>query len=153
MRDDLQIEISPPKNRWIKLRFSSGSQQFEQDIATSVFPFLEQLCDAVRVLHDGYIEEKIRLLIGAPEYDLCLQAAAGSTKAVLSVNFRPDYKRSALSPECPVFRFEGERQEIASPFIAALRRLRLRIGDANFEREYGTPFPAAAHARLMQRAQ
>jgi hypothetical protein len=72
----------------MKLRFSSASQQFEEDITTSVFPFLEQLCDAVRVLHDGYIDEKIRLLIGAPACDLCLQAAAGSSQAVLSLGGR-----------------------------------------------------------------
>jgi hypothetical protein len=137
----------------MKLRLSSDSQQFEQDITTSVFPFLEQLCDAVRVLHDGYIDEKIRLLIGAPEYDLCLQAAAESTQAALRLDFWPDHKRSALSPERSVFSFEGERQEIVSPFVAALRSLRLRISDANFEREYWAPFPAAAYARLMQRAQ
>jgi len=153
MRDDLKIEISPPKSRGIKLRFSSGSQQFEEDITTSVYPFLEQLCDAVRVLHDGYMDEKIRLLIGAPECDLCLRAAAGSSQAVLSLSFWPDHKRSALSPERSVFRFEGKRQEIVSPFVAALRSLRLRVSDANFEREYGAPFPAAAYARLMQRAQ
>jgi hypothetical protein len=154
MRDDLlQIEISPPKSRGMKLRFSSGSQQFEDDITTSVFPFLEQLCDALRVLHDGYIDEKIRLLIGAPECDLHLQAAARSSQAALSLIFWPDHKRCALSPERSVFRFEGERQEIVSPFIAALKSLRLRISDANFEREYGAPFPAAEYARLMQRAQ
>src|SRR5262245_34255214 len=81
MGDDLQVEISPPKSRGMKLRFSSGSQQFEQDFTTSVYPFLEQLCDAIRVLHYGFIDEKIRLLIGAPECDLCLQAAAGSSQA------------------------------------------------------------------------
>jgi len=66
MGDDLQVEISPPKSRGMKLRFSSGSQQFEEDFTTSVYPFLEQLCDAIRVLHDGFIDEKICLLIGAP---------------------------------------------------------------------------------------
>jgi len=137
----------------MKLRFSSGSQKFEEDITTSAFPFLEQLCGAVRVLHDGYIDEKIRLLVGAPEYDLCLQAAAGSSQAILSLIFWPDHKRSALSPEYPVFRFEGKRQEIVSPFVAALRSLRLGIGDTDFQREYGAPFPAAEYARLMQRAQ
>lgn len=85
MEDDLQVEIWPPKNRSMTLRFSSGSQRFEQDFTTSVFPFLEQLCDAVRVLHDGFIDETIRLLIGAPECDLCLQAAAESSRAVLKV--------------------------------------------------------------------
>jgi hypothetical protein len=137
----------------MKLRFSSGSQRFEQDFTTSVYPFLEQLCDAIRVLHDGFIDEKIRLLIGAPECELCLQAAAESSRAILKVNVWRDYKRSALSPECSVFRFEGERQEIVSPFVTALRRLRLRISDASFEPEYGAPFPAAAYAKLMQRAQ
>jgi len=62
----------------MRLRFSCSAQQFEADFTTIVFPFLEQLCDAVRVLHDEYIDEKIRLLIGAPECDLCLQASAGS---------------------------------------------------------------------------
>jgi hypothetical protein len=137
----------------MKLRFSSGSQQFEQDFTTSVYPFLEQLCDAIRVLHDGFIDEKICLLIGAPECNLCLQAAAGSSQAVLKVNLWRDHKRSALSPERSVFRFEGERQEIVAPFVAALRSLRLRISDANFEREYGALFPATAYAKLMQRAQ
>ena len=137
----------------MKLRFSSGSRQFEQEFTTSVFPFLEQLCDAIRVLHDGFIDEKIRLLIGAPECELCLQAGAESSRAVLKINFWPDHKRSALSPERAVFRFEGERQDIASPFVAALKNLRASIKDADFEREYGAPFPAAAYAKLMQRAQ
>jgi len=99
MEDDLQVEIWPPKNRSMTLRFSSGSQRFEQDFTTSVFPFLEQLCDAVRVLHDGFIDETIRLLIGAPECDLCLQAAAESSRAVLKVNIWRDHKRSAIFPE------------------------------------------------------
>ena len=134
-------------------RFSSGSHQFGQDFTTSVYHFLEQLCDAIRVLHDGVIDEKIRPLIGAPECDLCLQAAAESSRAVLKLNLWPDGKRSALVPEPSVFRFEGGRQDIVSPFIAALRNLRGSISDANFEREYGAPFPAAAYAKLMQRAQ
>jgi hypothetical protein len=121
MGDDLQVEISPPMSRGMKLRFSSGSQQFEEDFTTSVYPFLEQLCDAIRVLHDGFIDEKIRLLIGAPECELCLQAATESSQAVLKINFWPDYRRSALSPERSVFRFEGERQDIASSFVAALK--------------------------------
>jgi hypothetical protein len=137
----------------MKLRFSSGSRQFEQEFTTSVFPFLEQLCDAIRVLHDGFIDEKIRLLMGASERDLCLQAAAKSSRAVLKLNLWPDGKRSALVPEPSVFRFEGGRQDIVSPFIAALRNLGGSISDANFEREYGAPFPAAAYAKLMQRAQ
>jgi hypothetical protein len=153
MADDFRVEISPPMSRGMKLRFSSGSQQFEEDFTTSVFPFLEQLCDAIRVLHDGFIDEKIRLLVGAPECDLCLQAATGSSQAVLTINLWPDYKRSALVPEPSVFRFEGRRQDIVMPFVAALRNVRARISDANFEREYGEPFPAAAYARLMQRAQ
>jgi hypothetical protein len=153
MGDDLQVEISPPKSREMKLRFSSGSQQFEEGFTTSVYPFLEQLCDAIRVLHDGFIDEKIRLLIGAPECELCLQAAAESSRAVLKINLWPDRKRSALSPERSVFRFEGGRKDIASPIVAALRNLRVSISDANFEREYGAPFPAAAYAKLMQRAQ
>src|SRR5215468_9996828 len=119
MRDDLQIEISPPKSRGMKLRFSSGSQQFEEDFTTSVFPFLEQLCDAIRVLHDGFIDEKIRLLIGAPECELCLQAAVESSQTVLKINLWPDRKRSALVPEPSVFGFEGERQDIVLPFVAA----------------------------------
>jgi len=153
MVDDLQVEISPPKSRGMKLRFSSGSQQFEEDFTTSVYPFLEQLCDAIRVLHDGFIDERIRLLIGAPECELGLQAAAESSQAVLKIDLWPDRKRSALVPEPTLFRFEGERQDIVSPFVAALRNLRVRISDANFEREYGAPFPAAAYAKLMQRAQ
>jgi hypothetical protein len=153
MGDNFQVEISPPKSRGMKLRFSSGSKQFEQSFTTSVFPFLEQLCDAIRVLHDGFIDEKLRLQIGPTECELCLQAAAESSQAVLKINLWPDYKRSALSPERSVFRFEGERQDIASPFVAALKNLRVSINDANFEREYGAPFPAAAYAKLMQRAQ
>jgi hypothetical protein len=135
------------------LRFSSGSKQFEQDFATSSFPFLEQLCDAIRVLYDGFIDEKIRLLIGPTECELCLQAAAESSQAVLKVNLWPDYKRSALSLERSVFRFEGERQDIALPFVAALKNLRVSINNTDFERGYGAPFPAAAYAKLMQRAQ
>jgi hypothetical protein len=153
MAYDLQIEISPPMSRGMKLRFSSGSQQFEEDFTTSVYPFLEQLCDAIRVLHDGFIDEKIRLLIGAPECELCLQAAAESSQAVLKINLWPDRQRSALVPEPSVFRFEGGRQDIVSPFVGALRNLRASISDTNFEREYGAPFPAAAYARLMQQAQ
>jgi hypothetical protein len=136
----------------MKLRFSSGSQQFEEDFTTRVHPFLEQLCDAIRVLHDGFIDEKILLLIGAPECELCLQAAAESSQAVLKINLLRDHKRSALSSERSVFRFEGERQDIVSPFVAALRNLRASMSDANFEREYGAPFPTAAYAKLMQRA-
>ena len=153
MADNLQVEISPPKSRWMKLRFSSGSQQFEEDVTTSVYPFLEQLCDAIRVLHDGFIDEKFRLLIGAPECELCLQAAAESSQAVLRINLWPDRKRSVLVPEPSVFRFEGARQDIVSPFVTALRKLRACMSDANFERGYGAPFPAAAYAKLMQRAQ
>ena len=153
MADDLQVEISTPMSRGMKLRFSSGSQQFEEDFTTSVYPFLEQLCDAIRVLHDGFIDEKIRLLIGAPECELCLQAGAESSRAVLKLNLWPDYKRSALAPERSVFRFEGGRQDIVSPFVAALRNLRAGVSDVKFEREYGAPFPAAAYAKLMQRAQ
>lgn len=89
---------------------------------------------------DGYIDEKIRLLIGAPECDLRLQAVAGSSEAVLSLIFWPDHKRNALSPERPVFRFDGERQEIVLPFVAALGSLRSRMSDANFERELGHRF-------------
>lgn len=136
----------------MRLRFASGSQQFEESFTTSVYPFLEQLCGATRVLHDGYIDEKIRLLLGAPQYDLCLQAAAASSQAVLEINLWPDSKRSALSPDRSVFRFEGERKDIVSPIVAALRILRASINDANFEREYGASFPAAAYADLMQRA-
>jgi hypothetical protein len=143
MGDNFQVEISPPKSRGMKLRFSSGSKQFEQSFTTSVFPFLEQLCDAIRVLHDGFIDEKLRLQIGPTECELCLQAAAESSQAVLKINLWPDYKRSALSPE----------RSVASPFVAALKNLRVSINDANFEREYGAPFPAAAYAKLMQRAQ
>ena len=153
MGHDLQVEISPPKSREMKLRFSFGSQQFEESFTTSVYPFLEQLCHAIRVLHDGFIDEKIRLLIGAPECELCLQAAAGSSQAVLKINLWPGSKRSALSPERSVFRFEGGRKDIVSPFVAALRNLRASISDANFEREYGAPFPAAAYSKLMQQAQ
>jgi hypothetical protein len=153
MANELQVEISPPLGRGMRLRFSSGSQQFEEDFTTSVYPFLEQLCDAIRVLHDGFIDERIRLLIGAPECELCLRAAAESSQAVLKINLWPDWKRSALVPEPSVFRFEGGRQDIVSPFVLALRNLRARISDANFEREYGAPFPAAAYAKLMQRAQ
>jgi len=153
MGDDLQIEISPPQSRGMKLRFSSGSQQFEEDFTTSVFPFLEQLCDAIRVLRDGFIDEKIRLLLGGAECELCLQAAAESSRAVLKLNLWPDSKRSALVPEPSVFRFEGGRQDIVSPFVAALRNLRVSISDSSFEREYGAPFPAVAYAKLMQRAQ
>lgn len=152
MGDDLQVEISSPKSRWMRLRFASGSQQFEESFTTSVYPFLEQLCGAIRVLHDGYIDERIRLLIGAPECELCLQAAATSSLAVLKMDLWPDHKRSALSPERSVFRFEGGRKDIVSPMVAALRNLRISISDANFEREYGAPFPAAAYAKLMQRA-
>jgi len=153
MADDLQVEISPPMSRGMRLRFSSGSQQFEEDFTTSVYPFLEQLCDAIRVLHDGFIDEKIRLLIGAPECELCLQAAAKSSQAVLQINLWPDHKRSALVPEPSVFRFEGGRQDIVSPFVGTLRNLRASLSDANFEREYGAPFPAVAYAKLMQQAQ
>jgi hypothetical protein len=153
MADDLQVEISPPMSRGMKLRFSSGAQQFEEDFTTSVFPFLEQLCDAVRVLHNGFTDEKIRLLIGAPECELCLQAEAESSRAILKINFWSDHRRSALAPERSVFRFEGERRNIVLPFVMALRSLRAGISDVDFEREYGAPFPAAAYAKLLQRAQ
>ena len=152
MADDLHVEIWPPTTRGMKLRFSSGSQQFEEDFTTSVYPFLEQLCDAIRVLHDGFIDEKIYLLIGAPECELCLQAAAESSQAVLKIDLWPDRKRSALVPKPTLFSFEGTRQDVISPFVAALRKLRASINDANFEREYGAPFPAAAYAKLMHRA-
>jgi hypothetical protein len=39
------------------------------------------------------------------------------------------------------------------PFVAALRSLRASLSDTNFEREHGAPFPAAAYAKLMRRAQ
>ena len=117
------------------------------------FRFLNSFVMRYVVLHDGFIDEKIRLLIGPTECELCLQAAAESSQAVLKINLWPDYKRSALSSERSVFSFEGERQDIASPFVAALKNLRVCINDANFEREYGAPFPAAAYAKLMQRAQ
>ena len=153
MADDLQVEISPPMNRGMKLRFSSGSQHFEEDFTTSVYPFLEQLCDAIRILHDGFVDEKIRLLIGAPECELCLQAAAESSQAVLKINLWPNSKRSATVPAPAVFRFEGGRQNIVAPFVGTLRKLRASVSDANFEREYGAAFPAAAYAKLMRRAQ
>lgn len=153
MANELQVEISPPTGRGMRLRFSSRSQQFEEDFTTSVYPFLEQLCDAIRVLHDGFIDEKIRLLIGAPECELCLRAAAESSQAVFQINLWPDWRRSALVPEPSVFRFEARRQDIVSPFVLALRSLRGRISDASFEQEYGAPFPAAAYAKLMQQAQ
>jgi len=153
MTDNLQVEFSAPISSGMVLRFSSGSQKFEADFNTRVFPFLAEFCDVIRVLHDGFVDDKIRLLIGSPECDLCLQAAAGSSLAVLKINLWPDGKRSALVPEPTVFRFEGERQDIVLPFVAALRNLRASVSDTNFEREYGAPFPAAAYAKLMQRAQ
>jgi hypothetical protein len=137
----------------MKLRFSSTSQQFEEDFTTSVYPFLEPLCDAIRVLRAGFIDEKIRLLIGSPECDLCLQAATESSQAIFKINLWPDYRRSALVPEPSIFKFEGRREEIALPFIRALRNLRASIGDADFEREYGAQFPSAAYAKLMQQEQ
>jgi hypothetical protein len=153
MSNDLRVEISPPISRWMALRLSSGSQQFGEDFATSVFPFLEQLCDAIRVLHDGYIDETIRLLIGAPECELRLQAEANSPQAVLKINLWPDSRRSALVAEPTVFRFNGQRQSIVLPFVAALKNLRAKISDTDFEREYGGAFPTAAYAKLMLRLQ
>ncbi|WP_257169096.1 hypothetical protein [Bradyrhizobium sp. SRS-191] len=152
MPDQLRIEISPPVSGGMTLRFSSGSQQFEADFTTRVYPFFEDFCDAIRVLHDGFIDDRIRLLIGAPECDLLLQAAAQSSQAVLKINLWPDHKRSALRPEPTVFRFGGARQEIISPFVAALRSVRASTSDATFEHNYGAPFPTAAYDALMQRA-
>ncbi|MGJ4885754.1 MULTISPECIES: hypothetical protein [unclassified Bradyrhizobium] len=153
MVDDLQVEMLPPIRGGMVLRFSSGSQKFEADFTTRVFPFFEAFCDAIRVLYDGFLDDRIRLLIGASECDLCLQAAAQSSQAVLKINLWPDHKRSALVPEPTVFKFAGARQEIISPFVAALRHVRANITDANFKREYGAPFPTSAYAALMQRAQ
>ncbi|WP_172114340.1 hypothetical protein [Bradyrhizobium aeschynomenes] len=134
------------------LRFASGPREFAADFTTVVYPFFEAFCDAIRVLHDGYINDRIRLLIGAPECDLLLQAAAHSSQAVLKINLWPDHKRSALLPEPTVFVFEGARQEIISPFVAALRSVRAGMSDVEFEQEYRAPFPTAAYAALMQRA-
>src|SRR5262245_59191175 len=57
--DALTVEMSPPMSGGMTLRFTSGTQQFGEDFTTSVFPFLERLCDAVRVLHDGFVDERI----------------------------------------------------------------------------------------------
>ncbi|WP_315756446.1 MULTISPECIES: hypothetical protein [unclassified Bradyrhizobium] len=153
MADHLRIEMSPPVDGGMMLRISSGPQEFAADFTTQVCPFFEAFCDAIRVLHDGFIDDRIRLLIGAPECDLLLQAAAHSSQAVLKINLWPDHKRSTLVPEPTVFRFEGARQEIISPFVAALTSVRAGLSDAEFAQAYRAPFPTAAYAALMRRVQ
>ncbi|QGZ93335.1 hypothetical protein [Terricaulis silvestris] len=148
MAELFTVEMSPPVHNGMTLDFRSSDQHFRQNFATHIHPFLERLVSALRVLRDGFVDEKIRLFIGAPECEICLQAEANSQVARLRLDIWPDFKRSTMKPPKTVFSIEGSRQEIIEPFVTALKKLRAEVGNADFERGYGSAFPDAEYERL-----
>ncbi|MEQ1783200.1 MAG: hypothetical protein ABMA14_17730 [Hyphomonadaceae bacterium] len=149
MADLFTVEIAPPVHNGMTLQFSSSDQHFRQNFATHIHPFLETLVSALRVLRDGFVDEKVKLFIGAPECEICLYAEANSQVAKLWIDLWPDFKRSTMKPPRTLFLVEGSRQQIIDPFVAALKKLRAEVNDADFERGYGAAFPVAAYNRLI----
>lgn len=149
MSDAFIVEMSPPKHQGMTFDFSAGDQHVRQNFATHIYPFLDRLIGAIRVLRDGFVDEKIILFLGAPECGLCIQADAGSPEAVLRLDVWPDSRRGKPVQVKTLFSLRTTRQEIISPFVAALRRLRESINDADFAREYGSPFPIREYDQLM----
>jgi hypothetical protein len=150
MADLIAVEIGRPHAQWMTLAFSSANQEFREEISSRISPFLQQLIGALRVLRDGgYVGESIWLLLEPEECELQIRAEANSPIVELRVEKWPDHRRSSLSPpRRTVFSVQGPREKLISPFVEALRRLRTTVGDAEFEREYGSPFPKTEFDRL-----
>jgi hypothetical protein len=131
------------------LEFTAGDQHLREDFATHIYPFLEPLLGALRVLRDGYVDEKIILFLGSPQCELCLRAEVGAPEAVLHIDLWPNHKRSKLTSPQTLFRIQRGRVELIEPFAAAVKKLRAGINDADFAREYGAPFPTSAYDQLL----
>lgn len=149
MTDTFTVEMSPPKHQGMTFDFSDGEQHVRQNFATHIYPFLDRLIGAIRVLKDGFVDEKIILFIGAPECELCIHADAGSSEATLRLDLWPDSRRGKSVRVQTLLSIRATRQEIISPFVGALMRLRASINDLDFAREYGSPFPTREYDQLM----
>lgn len=132
------------------VELSAGNQVVSQYFATHIYPFFEQLIGAVRVLKDGFVNERIVLFLGAPECDLLLKSDVGSSSASIRVDLWPDSKRSTIARPKTLLSFQATRPEIAMPFVVALQRLRTEVSDADFLEGYGEPFPVSQYAALTK---
>ncbi len=146
---NFRVEISPPRSRGMVLLFESKTQCFGENFHTRVFPIFEQLFPILRILQtDSFINDKVRLLIGMPEVELCFQANAGERNAKFRIDFWPDSKRTTLKSPKVVLSYMGEREEIVEPFLDAIKSLRSSMSDAEFEKEYGEDFPTEEFEKL-----
>jgi hypothetical protein len=147
MSGSLSVEIAPPKDGGMTLALSSGEQRFSDNFTFAVFPFLTPLLGALRVLQEGgHVDEKIRLLLGAPELEIRIRAEVDELETSLCVDVWPDARRSKFVQPSRLFSFAAPRQEIVFAFVAALRKL---SASADAESESGSWFPRAEYDRLM----
>lgn len=148
--EHLIVEIEPPKHGGMTLALSAGDQRFRDNFTYAIFPFLVPLIGALRVLHEGgYVDEKMRLLLGAPELEIRIFADMGAPDASLCVDLWPDHKRSKFGQPRPLFSLSASRPEIVSAFVTALRKLRDNISDEDFQRETRSLFPITEYDQLM----
>ena len=143
------MHLAPPETRGMTIEFWAGDQHFRENFATHIYPFLDRVIGAVRVLKSGFVDEKIILFLGAPECELCIQAEQGSLDAALWVDLWPNSRRSKFYRPRELFSFRGKRIEIVVPFVKALKGLRESVSDLDFTREYGSPFPAREYSELI----
>jgi hypothetical protein len=132
------------------LALSAGAQRFRDNFTFKVFPFLSPLVEALRVLQEGrYVDEKITLLLGAPQLEIRIHSEVGDRDASLCVDFWPDSRRSKLTKPPLLFSFSSTRREMVSAFVGALKRLRASASDPVLMQEYGSWFPTAEYERLL----
>jgi hypothetical protein len=110
---------------------------------------LDPLLGALRVIREGYLDEKIRLLLGPEELEIRIRAEVGESDATLCVDRWPDARRSKFGQPQRLFSISAPRQEIISAFVVALKKLRASVSDADFAREARSPFPAMEYELLM----